>query len=384
MRMILTAEKKLIKAKNLIMFDHPFFASILLRLELKIDTECETTYTNGKVIGFSEKFLNEITQAETIGALAHEILHVANKHHIRRNKRNADVWDQACDYAINDILITEGFKLPKGSLLDKKYSDQSAEYIYKIFKNKKDKEKNSQSGNGNQDQSETGQKPSWGEVRDYPGSPEEVREQDQELDIAVAQATNLSNAQGELSGGMKRHIENHLKPKANWKEILADFITEKARNDYNWNRPSRRYMNQGLYIPRLDNNDLGDIAVMFDTSGSVSGDEINQYGTELAQIFTAFPEKEIRVIYIDSKVKGTEVVSTSNLDNLSPVGGGGTNFRPGFDWLEKNDENPSAVIYFTDGECSEFPNEPACEVIWVLTRVNNYFEPPFGEVISLI
>jgi len=41
---------------------------------------------------------------------------------------------------------------------------------------------------------------------------------------------------------------------------------------------------------------------------------------------------------------------------------------------------PRAIIYVTDGYCSDFGEPPECPVLWVLTRTNKEFDPPFGEI----
>ena len=53
-------------------------------------------------------------------------------------------------------------------------------------------------------------------------------------------------------------------------------------------------------------------------------------------------------------------------------GRGGTDFRPGFAWLDEHDIRPGVCLYFTDMECSSYPEtEPGFEVLWV-----NWGEPP--------
>ncbi|WP_420130624.1 VWA-like domain-containing protein [Longimicrobium sp.] len=55
---------------------------------------------------------------------------------------------------------------------------------------------------------------------------------------------------------------------------------------------------------------------------------------------------------------------------LNPVGGGGTSFRVVFEWLATLPELPRALIMITDGECSDFGDEPAVPVLWILTESN--------------
>ena len=78
--------------------------------------------------------------------------------------------------------------------------------------------------------------------------------------------------------------------------------------------------------------------------------------------------------------------SVSDLMNIVPVGGGGTDFRSIFDYirLERYDDLPASVVIFTDGE-GPYPEESetmGLPVLWVLHDSAAY--PPFGKTIRLI
>jgi len=69
-------------------------------------------------------------------------------------------------------------------------------------------------------------------------------------------------------------------------------------------------------------------------------------------------------------------------------GGGGTDFRPPFEWVKKNiDGKPTCMIYFTDMACSRFPEDPGYPTIWVQTETmysgSHWGDPPFGELIKM-
>ncbi len=65
---------------------------------------------------------------------------------------------------------------------------------------------------------------------------------------------------------------------------------------------------------------------------------------------------------------------------LRAKGGSGTDFKPGFEYIKKEDILPSCVIYFTDGYCDSFLEEPDFPTLWLLTDKDN-LQPSFGEVI---
>jgi predicted metal-dependent peptidase len=90
----------------------------------------------------------------------------------------------------------------------------------------------------------------------------------------------------------------------------------------------------------------------------------------------------IKVLYVDSEFQGEQEIEPDDTFLLEPKGGGGTDFRPAFKWMEENGIEPTAAIYFTDGCCHSFPEEPDFPLLWAHTG-GYKFEPPFGEVIDI-
>ena len=148
------AEHLVARAKSRMVREHPFYASLLFRLEIKPSLEIDTMATDGKSILYNPLWVITLTVAEVAGVLAHEVAHVAYCHHLRRDGRDHKYWNAACDYAINGGLISAGFVLPEGGLYDKAYVGKSSEWIYtQIFPKPEDQPSNSDDGaDGDQDQ----------------------------------------------------------------------------------------------------------------------------------------------------------------------------------------------------------------------------------------
>ena len=61
-------------------------------------------------------------------------------------------------------------------------------------------------------------------------------------------------------------------------------------------------------------------------------------------------------------------------------GGGATDFRPVFEWIDRQDTRPDSLVYFTDAR-GEFPrHEPAFPTLWL---VKGGQDVPFGARIQL-
>jgi predicted metal-dependent peptidase len=66
--------------------------------------------------------------------------------------------------------------------------------------------------------------------------------------------------------------------------------------------------------------------------------------------------------------------------HLEPKGGGGTDFKPVFAWVEENGVLPQCLIYLTDLCCNSFPDVPEYPVLWV---TDSRRTAPFGETVQI-
>jgi predicted metal-dependent peptidase len=147
--------------------------------------------------------------------------------------------------------------------------------------------------------------------------------------------------------------------------------------------PNRRYIHQGIYFPSLSNSELNRIAIAVDTSGSIVPDDLSQFAAEISEIMEQYPAS-VHLIYCDMKVQHYQVFERSDLPmTMKPKGGGGTDYRPVFQLIDREAFNPACLVYLTDMECLSFPEfAPDYPVLWINVGTN-LREPPFGEVISL-
>ena len=111
----------------------------------------------------------------------------------------------------------------------------------------------------------------------------------------------------------------------------------------------------------------------------------SNWAGELLSALQTFEEcgktAELTAIYCDSMAQGVEVLTP--FDTPKPKGGGGTDFKPPFDYIEANNLNPIAVVYMTDGFCSSFPEMQSYPVLWAVIGNYSTFKPPFGEVLLM-
>lgn len=386
---MMKAKEMLAKGRAGLILDMPFFGSLALRLKLVEDPNQPTAWTDGITMGYNPTWIESLSLDEIKGVVCHEVMHCANQHQNRREDREKARWNIAADLAINPLIQECGLTLPKGGMLDPQFRDMAAEQIYsKLRHSPQDEEQQEDAGTG--EQKGQGSDPGGcGEVRDAPGkdgqpsSPADKNQNTQEWNVAVAQAAQQAKSMGTLPVGLERLVEEILNPKVDWREALRYFVSTVARNDYRWFPPNRRHIHNGLYLPSVRSEEIGHIVMAIDTSGSINKEVLNQFAAEMTAILEQY-RADCTVIYCDCKVAGVEDVLADDLPlDLKPRGGGGTDFRPPFEYLAEQGRVPACLLYFTDGCCRSFPEVPDYPVLWVLSEKNENFKPPFGEIVDL-
>ena len=104
------------KARTSLILDHPFFGSLLFRLKGRECRSIQTMATDGVSLFYNPDFVETLNAATLAGTLAHEVMHPALHHHVRRSGRDPKRWNVACDFAINPLLVDAGLSLPEGVL----------------------------------------------------------------------------------------------------------------------------------------------------------------------------------------------------------------------------------------------------------------------------
>jgi predicted metal-dependent peptidase len=214
------------------------------------------------------------------------------------------------------------------------------------------------------------------------GDPAEARQVEADWQVAVAQAQSAAAGRGPLPAGLGRAVEAVLHPPADWRSVLREFVSAHARNDYSWVRPNRRFVAQGLYLPGLHSEELGDVVLAVDTSGSIDQKLLGMFAAEANAVLAAY-ECAATVLYHDTDVQRVQTWHTADGPLvLDPVGGGGTSHACVFDWIDRAGLAPACVVCLTDLETEFPPAPPAVPVLWAVAG-RAPAPPPFGRVVSL-
>ena len=120
------------KARARLLVRAPFFGSIALGLVWVNAPEVRTMATDGRRIWFNPAWCEKHGVERIMGVTAHEVLHVVNKHHLRRGTRDPRLWNLAADLMINRVLEDDGYVLPPGLMFDRegRFAGLATETIY--------------------------------------------------------------------------------------------------------------------------------------------------------------------------------------------------------------------------------------------------------------
>ena len=361
-----------------------FFGALMLFASIVKSESIETAATDGKDIFFNEKFLKSLNSSEQNALMLHEVLHMALLHVTRRQSRDPHIWNIAADIVVNDLILRNtSFKLPKGAIIDKQYSDKSVEYIYEcLLKNNNYKNKQYQLGISDlKNSSEDSQANQLTEV-DRLEIESYWRDKIQVLKNTISDR-ETANGQGNIPAGMSKEIEVFLEPEVDWRHALWKYV---GKTPVDFDDLDRRFLYRGLYLEGLLTEAL-QVSVCIDTSGSVSNKLLDQFLGELKGILNAYPHVKCDLFFADTQIDGPHEIQS--IAEMPPVSGfGGTSFVPFFNYLETNDNNLMGAnkvnIYFTDGY-GDFPNkDPKDPTMWLVSKDGLETKRfPFGEVVRI-
>ena len=366
-------------ARTRLILDKPFLGALALRLPLvEIAAEdCRSTRCDGKQLFYNRAYIDSLDIGETQFALSREALHCALLHLFRRGNRDARLWNRACDLAVNSILIRDGLKPTPDSEYRPEYDGLTAEEIYPLLasddapgeQSKRPADSDDEEQQSSAGQIEQGMRPRDMEIL--------ATQWQQRLAAAAQQALQA----GKLSAELARLVDIFLQPKLPWRNLLAQHLSATARNDYSYSRPSSRRGDPAVFAG-LRSDEI-DLVVAVDTSGSIRETEIEEFLAEINAIKGQIRAR-IALLCCDAEIDAGFPVYFEAWDDFDfeprISGGGGTDFRPVFEWIERQDRQPDSLVYFTDA-CGAFPeHEPPYPVLWL---VKGGQDVPFGARIQL-
>ena len=399
----MTVIDKIARAKTKLMVSQPFFSVLAFGMPTIEADWCETMATDGRNIFYNAEWTESLHVDEVAGVLCHEVLHAAFHHPLIIGNRDHKLWNIACDFAINPIVLgCKGMRLPgvahkadskskeAGYLLDPKFKDMAASQVYALLLQEAKEVQMRFDGRPQEGEGEgEGPQIAGGVVEPQTEdgkalSQADLKEAQAEQDLKTQEAAGHAKKVGNLPGSLEGLVKAVGKPKVDWHNYLQSWLKGTRPDDYTWRRPNRRmFAAHGIYMPTMEFRGVGKGIVSFDVSGSVLDQELVFYLTEVLGMVGACKPEEVHLIQHDTFIRDVKILDgqEENFSELAIKGRGGTNIQPSFDYVEKLDFVPDWFIAFTDMGIYDFPSEaPDYPVIWCSTGGD---QAPFGQVVML-
>ncbi len=396
--------QRMLRARIRLSMEQPFLASALMRLPIRPvqgAAWCRTAATDGYHIFYNPRWVADLREAEMRGLLAHEVLHVLFTHGDRRHERDARVWNIACDYAINYLLIQRGFSLPQGGLISSRAKGKTSEQLYTELiaqedrltaaqasqkpKHKKLQGPSDESGDSVPEVGDDLIDPDDPRVRPVRSADAPDREQMAELRRELRQDA-LARLNGEGAGQFRSECEADEAQRIDWRSLLRAHLSDRIKGDWTSFPFSKRLVHRGLFMPSPGMQVPGHVVFAIDTSASMSIDLLQGIVGELRSFREVFPCR-LTVLQCDALVQSVEAFDAMDgyeiPKNFEIHGRGGTDFCPVFSWVDEQCD-VALVIYATDGIGDFPPGKPEVPVIWLHTPPHpESAKFPFGAVVKI-
>ncbi len=397
------AKEKLVAARIKMLFNQPFFGNIACRLQLKDVTDdgwCPTAATDGRHFFYNRNFVNGLNTQQCVFLVGHEIGHCIYEHFLRVGDRNKQYWNMAGDYKINGMLVREKI----GEIIDQvnicydpKYNTDEwyTENVYDDLESQQapvkmtldvhlDVEGEGEDGkpcnSGGGDDKEDGEGKGKGKKPTI--SKDDAKAISDELKNAVIQAAQSVGA-GNIPAEIQRIIGQLTEPKMDWKALIRVSLESNLKNDFTFMTPNRKSQFNNVVLPAMNKEQMIDICIAMDASGSIGQDDATDFLSEVKGIMDQFGQYKIRIWSFDTKVYAYDEFTHDDGRDITEyqlVGGGGTDFVCNWDYMKENDIEPDQFIMFTDGEPWRSWGDPDyCDTLFLIK--NNYSKPeaPFGQ-----
>ena len=390
-------EERITKAKIWLLTKKPWFGQLSCYINAIENKQIPTAGIDLKGnLYYNPVWTDTLDDRQLRGLLCHEILHLALQHITRCGDRHQLLWNIACDLKVNEEIQNDSDMdlPPKAIIIDSGYGDN---YSFNGGKIKNVKEKSAENCYTIIRKEMKKQPPMYQDLIISSGSGADSEEQRKKMEaagikpISASQASGLSRgwqsrvysasqtAKGDMPAGVAREIFKLEHSELPWNQILRQRL-RKIATKHSWKKPSMRYL--PWYFPGRIKNEGIKIVAAIDTSGSMTKEQISKAVSELYGLMRTFTFLELWVTDCDAEVYNAKKVKPHDLSRLLLSGGGGTDFRPVFDWIKKEHNNDiDSLCFFTD-LYGDFPDtKPPYETYWITDTTD--CDVPFGRKLIL-
>jgi predicted metal-dependent peptidase len=311
------------------------------------------------------------TAAELGSVLIHHVCHILRNHSERAGAAavtpdDSRMWITAADAEINDDLVPAGLELPGNPVLPRHLGAKPgllAEQYFGLLRRRTGAGRAGTAGDAGPIGGPASNGPApWLDCGSGADGLPRAGSRPGGLDPWLADLLQRQVAQdvlrharqpGTVPAGMLRWARDVLAPKVDWRRLLAAELRRAVADvagaaDYSYRRPSRRAAAvTDVVLPAL-RRPVPEIAVVCDTSGSMSDKLLAMALGEVEGLLRALGmARQLRVLACDAAAGPAQRVSSAR--QVSLTGGGGTNMGAGIKAASALRPRPAVTVVLTDG-----------------------------------
>lgn len=375
---------KIEKAYKKLLIENPFYGIFLLGMSKLIDTSVETACVRRKGINcelvINPDYWNTLTDEIQMSLIQHEVYHVVFQHmFLTPFFKNKELLNVAADCEVNSYIqkLDASWITPSIWSLPAK---QGTKFYYESILNQcqQENEGGEGEGEGSSLPDTVDDHSSWGKDFQECSTAEKQLIQNQINSQIKAAAEQTIKMRGTIPAELTSIVDELMKVKPrifDWKAYFRRMLG--SIYDVNIKKTRRKESIRFPGSAGIKHKKKVSILVAVDTSGSVSDEELKDFFSEITYIYKA--GARITILECDAKI--TANYEYNGKWNGKVHGRGGTSFQPVIDYYRHNMKNYSALVYFTDGECTIPDNTPR-DTIWVITSSGYRQEYP-GRVLYI-
>lgn len=375
--------KKISQAKAKLLVEYPYFGTLASKIDVIMNDDIEAFKSDGRKLEINSEYLQHLELSEMEFIFANGAMHASLVHEMRKNNRSGWLWQMATDMAVNDMLVKNGLDMPYGAQYRERFSGMYAEEIYAelkddILRDDEDLEYEADDSNDVQNSDEKKNDAKQNKQQTEQALEEEIL---QEQLFAEEAMTLLESTmqKGEAPVTIERFFQLDDFGKIDWRNELRVALDKYFRDDYVMMPPSKKLLYSGIYLPSNISQTFR-LVIAVDSSGSIDEGLLNEFLCEVNFLMTLVPNYQIELIVCDEKIDSHKTFYSGDTLEIDLKGGGATDFRPVFDFIEENLDDVKLLLYFTDLD-GIFPQKsPEYEVKWITKK---RLEIPFGTTIQL-
>ncbi len=345
------------KAKTFLLVQHPYFGALSAKVDIVIHDSLSSNFSfEHQKLLIQSSYFEHLNTQELASVIAHQALVHSVSYHLRQHAKDQKLWFEATAYVVSDILTKNGFELPIGIAYQKRFSGMYTEEVYAILSQ------------------ERAQEP-----KDVP-TPQEPTLQEQLFANTLQSITKKFQKQHELPKQLQQLHKSYRSDPSHFQEYLYKALEPYMRDDFTIIPPNKKLLYSGIYLPSSYSQTYT-FGVAIDTSGSIDTQLLTRFISELEALLSLIQNYTIELFLCDWKISSHTTYSKGEQLLFDLKGGGGTDFRPVFEYIEDNNLEITILFYFSD-LAGTFPKTtPRYDVVWVTNTQT--LQPPFGSCIYL-